>query len=323
MNVRGSLVLNLAVGLACLLVQACDRKADDTAWWEGEQEKAGLESRLDLLKYRHSIFCGGSAKDTVSLSDQVALLTRKRDELAVERGLLLTDIAALEAELSGSDRERMKRARAAALGKHFDRLTLVGGTTFENALVVKIEDLGVSIRHKHGAATLKYGDLSPAQREKFGLDAESALAAEIRDFQRQADYDRWMEKEMAALAVKHSEAAARATLESERVSKLRTAVLAKAQSDYQSRPLAKPASPIGSGSIWRRSWYEGYYDYPYRRRSVVYYIPSNCYTPSNYSSCRSSIYKPSSGGHQGTVRQPDRIQRREVPPPMIEYKKNK
>lgn len=314
-----AMVLIVLAGVSCLVFTGCERKGDESAWWDGERERVELESRLTLLKYRHGSTDPAACGDLAAMTAEAARLARHKERLGVGKVQLLTEISSMEQAMSGPDGDRRKLVRDAAIGMQFELLTAANGRTFENARVVKIEDGGVSIRHDHGAATLKYGDLTPQQRNEFGLEAESSMAAEDRSAKQQAEYDRWMDRELAAAGERRDASDARVAAENEKALRLRTAVVAAADASYQDRPLSKAATPFGSGSIWRNSWYGNYnygYGYGYldRRRTVTYYTPGTCYTPSyRPSSCASPGSRTTqSGGSGGSVR----IHR--IPPPAVE-----
>jgi hypothetical protein len=309
-----AMMMNIAAGVSCLAFSGCERKVDESAWWDGERERVELESQLTLLKYRHGSTDPAAAGDLAGMTVETARLARMKERLALGKVRLLTEISSMEDALSGPDGDRLKWVREAAIGMQFEILTAANGRTFEHARVVRIEDGGVSIRHDHGAATLKYGDLTPQQRNEFGLEAGSAMAAENRSAKQQAEYERWMEQELAAAGERRDTSAAREAAENERALRLQAAAVAEAEANDQERPLARAATPFGSGSIWRNSWYGDYnygyncgYGYRDRRRTVTYYTPATSYTPSYQPSpCRSSAYRSWQGSAAGRTVGPSR-----------------
>jgi hypothetical protein len=125
--------------------------------------------------------------------------------------------------------------------------------------------------------------LDAKQRVFFGLEADLARAAEQQETQDAADYERWVEAQMVAIddkKLKDSEIAKSDELAARRTRAEAAQVLA---ANSNVRPLARPATNVGS-----RSWsYSGSYSNYRTYRPTYRYVYYNN-TPAYY--CRPPVY---------------------------------
>ena len=131
--------------------------------------------------------------------------------------------------------------RAASIGKVMKDFTSADGRVFKDVRITRIDDGGVSIRHSNGTARLRYGDLSPAQRERYGLDREDAieryrLEAKVKNEYETAVAEKQKERSAKAAATYEAELQAEAKFAEAR----RAAILAR-ENQILSNPI--PENP--------------------------------------------------------------------------------
>jgi hypothetical protein len=134
----------------------------------------------------------------------------------------------------------------------------------------------VAFRHEHGAARLRYTELSDDQRLIFGLEEEAALAAEDRERRQALAYELSIDMELEAMRDRESEARADSIAAENNNFLASRSLMANPNHQREIRPLAQPARAFGSGSSYRRHYnYSGYrfyrpaYRYVYRHPPAV------------------------------------------------------
>lgn len=257
--------------LLCFLLQCCDNKTNDDSYWSNEHEKTELEAKLNLLSYRYASQTQHLQEDLQPPSPSQLSPTQLKKILTTQKEHLLNEIASLETEISNFNNNRLLTARAQSIGKTFSSIKLNNGREYENAWIVKIVDAGVSIRHQFGAATLRYDDLSPAQRDEFGMDQAKSIAAEKQLNQQQADFDKWINAEMLAIAKNRADRSIQDANHNKNALPLRTTSINHFNLNPICKPLASGPTPFGSGSIWKNHLdHHSYYSY----RRYTNYTPS-------------------------------------------------
>jgi hypothetical protein len=212
---------------------------------------------------------------------------------------LQRDRNALDAEIKGMEvrneefvRLAIQGLRMKALGRKFDRFSVNDGRTFENVTVTGVDDGGVAIRHEHGTARFRFAELSAGQSELFGLDERSGLAAADRERRESIAYERRIDEELDAMREKEERIAAVARRSED--ARMSRPLMAVNSSRQPASPLAKPASPVGSGYSYRSSYgYSGYRSYRPTYRYVYYHrsVPNPFYASR---ACRVGFYNPNS-----------------------------
>lgn len=277
--------LGLAAALFPVLgLVGCERTRHDAEFWEMERETIELTQRLKLAEYRYGGDRTGDAGDPALIRDRLRGQERTKQDLLRSRSDLTAEIGYLENQLGEFARADIRKRRQDAVGGKHDTLTLVDGRVFKNVTVSAVEDGGVAIRHEDGAARLGFEDLTAAQRDDFGLEESSALAAREREAREALAYERQLDEELEVLRGKQELAAAeQRRREDDRESRMLTA---RNTTEPRVSPLSKPATSFGSNSWSSRSYYRSYRP-AYR---YVYTYPS-APNPFRYSGCnRASSY---------------------------------
>jgi hypothetical protein len=279
--------------LAACLVSACDDGNNEAVFWKNERQITELAHQAGLAQYRlHFLQTEGVAqleKAKTTLSDLEARIVY----LKSEHSNLISSVGNLELRNQAFVVKDRNARREQALGMGFAVFQTRNGRVYTNVRVSEVDDSGVKIRHDHGAAGLRYADLTDDQRRIFGLEEQSALAAEKRERWDVLAYEKNMALQLEAIR-KSTRAADKAAGErAARASSSRRAALATLAShrDTESSPLAQAARPLGSGSSYRsyssRSpsyRYVYYHPAPSVSRSVG--SRSSCNTPFQYVSPR-------------------------------------
>lgn len=258
------------------LFQSCKKKQDDSVWWSQEQEKAKLTAQLDLLHFRQNQSTAPHENERRIMDEEIKRLETRRQILLEKHASLMTEVADLKYKLSSIPSiEELNKNRANSVGKRIKTLSLANGRTFQNVTVVRIEDGGVSIRHDHGAATLRFADLSPNQQIEFGMERDSALEAEKNDLSRQTAYERWISNEMQAMELRNNKVALMEQLEKNRNANFSSSLYRRTDGSGYSTPLSRPPTPVGTRSCWPHYWRNSFYYRRYGTRSTYYYPYSN------------------------------------------------
>lgn len=165
----------------------------------------------------------------------------------------------------------LRSRREAVIGKTFETFTAWSGRTYHEVSVSSVDDAGVTIRHADGAARLRYEVLSDDQRQLFGLDAESALAAAAKERTDAVEYESWIDRWWVANREKEAERDRLAAIEKA------SRIVSAPSNDQQIvaanvSPLAKPATAFSSrGSRYSRRYNR------YRSSYSNYYYPVPVY----------------------------------------------
>lgn len=264
--------------------------------WEAELTQLELQQKLELARYRLEL-----AKPIQQVFDECKEWEARLDsgaaqlaKLRLQRQTLQHQVAEGNERLTNLQRDAIQARRALMAGRNQEFLALDDGRTFEQASVVSIDDAGVSIRHRHGSIRLGIDSLSEREREVYGIERGSAIAAVERERQQAAAYGKWIDLELARLA--ELDRASKAALASHANTAIRSAALGNNRTATpRISPLAQAARPVGSGtSYWRRyhraprDWY-----YPSYRQVVVCHRPAVMVPMSCSSSTRfASVSRP-------------------------------
>jgi hypothetical protein len=269
--------------LISLAVPACNNDRDHAFSWELEQERVELEQRLKLGEYR----LGLMSPDGMSELDRLTAIVKESEQklkfLRSDKNSLTVEVNTIEQDCRNLCESAIEAQRSKSTGLRFPSLTINDGRTFINASITQVDDAGVAIRHEHGAARLRYGDLSESQRALFGLEESSALAAEEIERREAIAYEKSIEQEMELIR-EEQERNAVASRNQESSREARSLMAATSRSTPETSALSKPATPFGTGSIYRRSYDSYRYRSSYR---YTYYYPTtrNPYcTPRTYRS---------------------------------------
>ncbi len=155
--------------------------------------------------------------------------------------------------------------RAEALGKPMESFRTMEGRIYRDVVITKISAGGVSFKHADGAARLRFDELSPGQRNYFGIEEEEAAEVYREEAERREAYERLVAKrveERRALAEKEA---------AEREEARQAALVAAAQRNAATAndpsatipfyPTIKRVDTKVERSRYHRSYYGGAYGY--------------------------------------------------------------
>ena len=294
--------LLVAAAAACLVLPSCHRNTEakaDAEWWRLEAERAEVAHQVELFELRLSKKKAGD-DGFAQLQAEVEFGDTQRRELALVRDGIRHDIERSLEDMEIVRSEWMRATRATAAGREFAKFSGVRGRTYENAVITRVTDVGVEFRHATGTARLAAADLTPAQHELFGLDAETSGEAVRQEQESALAYDSWVDEQVAAAeAAAQEDEDQRIALAEEAEAAARVAPPTVASSD-DSSPRSRLSDPPRSfgrsfGSATRYSTYY-YQPYSYYRSTPYCYRPYSRYRPS-----ASVLYDPSTGGAPSRV----------------------
>lgn len=261
----------IMIVLLPVILPSCKSREGGAVFWENERELIELDQRRKLAEYRLGLSESGKAGELENLK---TLLSESGDRLLhlhAEKSALNAEIERLASRNDELSRVALGRKRSRARGMEFEAFASRDGRIFKNATITEVDDSGVAFRHEHGAARLRYAELSDEQRLFFGLDKSAALAAEQQERREALAYERRIDAELAAMQASDERAAA--LEERESVSRTSSSMLMASSSQSQLRELAQPARPFGRGTSYRR-----YYNYSGYRSYRPVYHPVYSYT---------------------------------------------
>lgn len=271
------------MAVVVLALTGCGEKSDQSVYWDTEREVVELTQKLKLAEYRLGLMPNREVVDAGAVMDNARKLDRRLSELRADQASLVDEIKDLEIRKSELVQTAIRNIRAKAHGRKFGTFATTDGRTFEDVMITGVDDGGIALRHAHGTARLRYSDLSLEQREEFGLEEKSALAAEDRERREAVAYEQRMDEELGAMREKEErEAAIAKRSEDARVS--RSLMARNNASPKPESPLSKPATTVGSGSYYRNTYGTTYRTYRPRYRYVYYYSAG----PNPYYSYRSN-----------------------------------
>jgi hypothetical protein len=193
------------IGGAILMVAGvtgCRRGGDvagDAEWWRLETERIGLAHQIELCEVRlaKAEARGAGHAEQEAVAARAALACERLSEQAAA---LEGEIEALSGRLVTAREGWLRERREAAVGKSFAEFRGAGGRGYRDVVVTRVTEIGIEFRHATGVARLAAADLSADQRDAFGLEAASALAALADERQAAEAYGSWVDQRVAAAA---------------------------------------------------------------------------------------------------------------------------
>jgi DNA repair exonuclease SbcCD ATPase subunit len=187
----GIIVLVLAgVGLSLLVDRRFSfsqgKAALETVIKANEEDLADLTARKDDLQAdleRHVPRRTGNAAELAQLTTASADLGKRLDEARMQVGSLENEIPKLEEGFSHYRDQYRQSEWTRAVGESLGSLTIRGGREYRHAVIARVTDVGLEIRHEEGIARLQAPDLSAELRDRFQWDdarRTRALQEEIR-----------------------------------------------------------------------------------------------------------------------------------------------
>lgn len=284
---------------ACLVLPSCQRNTEakaDSEWWRLEAERVAVAHQVELFELRLSKQKTGD-QGFAALQAEVEAGDARRRELAFVRDGIRQDIERTKVAVETAKSEWMRTTRAAAAGREFAKFTGARGRTYENAVITRVTDVGVEFRHATGTARLAAANLTPAQHELFGLDAEVAGEAIREEQEATLAYNSWVDEKVAAAeAVQKEESERLAVADAPQSSRATPSVAVSTEETSSRSRLHEPPRSFGgsSGTVWYSSYY-----YRPNYRSYSTYCPSYAYP--RYRPSASVLYDPSTGGAPARV----------------------
>lgn len=271
---RSSVLKWLSFLLVTISCTSCQQRREDQVFWELEQSRIELQERLNLAEYRLQQHDGGKFDEWKALSAARDASMRRIQQLESERAALVEEIASLERDSSEMELAWIQQQRSNSLGKTFERLTTKNGRVLENASVTRIDDGGVSIRHEHGAAKLRFDDLTTEQQNLFGLSESRAQVALNREKVASAAYDQQVEQQLQVARDQQLAKQDTQALEKRRASARVSPQQTSLASNRSDNPLRQPATRFGS-----RSWSSDSFVRSRRPTYRYYYLTNGCSNP--------------------------------------------
>jgi septal ring factor EnvC (AmiA/AmiB activator) len=131
-----------------------------------------LESRLTETEPKRRALM----ETRTSLDRKLPALTTRRKSLTDTMGNLKQTLPALEAEFARYRSAYRDAARAAAVGESLGTLTVRGGREYRQAVINRVTDVGLEIRHENGIARVQAPELDQAMQDRFQWEDEARRA---------------------------------------------------------------------------------------------------------------------------------------------------
>lgn len=107
---------------------------------------------------------------------EISELGSRRVSLIASRDGLGKSISALKKEFSQYAAKYREVSRTAAVGQSLGNLTVRGGREYRQAVISRVTDVGLEIRHEHGIARIQAPDLDQAMQDRFQWNDEERRA---------------------------------------------------------------------------------------------------------------------------------------------------
>lgn len=235
--------------------------------WALKTEKIETEQKIALLEVRLENRRAEADRRLTDIETKIA--ANERDIARLREKLVAAESAARPVIIRDA---AMDARRQAWLGKHLDRLELIGGKELQDVKITSITDSGMLVRHAHGSARLGCDDFPPDRRKEFGLDVSLEKIARAEEVVRNAAYEKSIETPAAVVAARKREAEEKREQDALHARLAYQREQARIESKSKNRALAQPARRFGTGSIYSyRRYYGGGYHYYSPSRSVRYY----------------------------------------------------
>lgn len=290
-----------AAAAACFVLPSCQRNTEakaDSEWWRLEAERVEVAHQVELFELRLSKQKSGD-QGFAALEAEVEAGDARRRDLTLVRDGIRQDLERSREAVEVAKSEWMRATRAAVTGREFAKFTGARGRTYQNAVITRVTDVGVEFRHATGTARLAAADLTPAQHELFGLDAEIAGEAIRQEEEAALAYGSWIDEQVAvAEAVEKEEEERVALAAASNPPRVTPSVAATLEESSSRSRLSEPPRSFGrsSGPVWYSS--SSYYYRPYYRSYSAYCRP---YASTRYRPSASVFYDPCTGGAPARV----------------------
>lgn len=132
---------------------------------ESSRKLAELEPKLRTL-----------ASTRESLRSQLSEADSRNASLTASRDSLRKSIPTLSDGFSQYRKKYRESTWAAAVGQSLGNLRIRGGREYHQAVIVRVTDVGLEIRHEHGIARIQAPDLDQAFQDRFQWNDEERRA---------------------------------------------------------------------------------------------------------------------------------------------------
>jgi hypothetical protein len=251
---------SIVIASAALLLTSCDQTNSDLGWWELEQDRIELNTRLELRKLKYDRAPSGSAASELNAcNDLIKQQSIKINVLYDKKKALSEDLLALEKQLPSFKIATVQQRRQSAIGMDLPQISVRSGREHREVKIKSIDDLGVTISHTMGIARLRVDELKPKQQYFFGLDADMAKEAAKKEAIAIASYESTLRQYMIEKEAAEKKAAI-AKLRDERAAKTQQILLAAQEPAVERRstlsaPPPRPRAIRASTKRVRRSNY--------------------------------------------------------------------
>ncbi len=123
-------------------------------------ERSRLLSLQESKRHGESLNREGRLRGAESLFE-------RRKTLEDSRIQLLDSVSKLEAGFLRCRADYRRKAWAAAVGEEMGNLTLRSGRKYQDAVITRVTDVGLEIRHADGIARIQAPDLDPKMQDRF------------------------------------------------------------------------------------------------------------------------------------------------------------
>jgi hypothetical protein len=180
----GVIVLVMAgIGLSLLVDRRFADSETVTATKEAIQAGAEEIERLEFFLHRGTRELAGAepARRTLVVSLASARrdlenLSKRRETLQRSRDQLRSAVATIGRESANYRGKYREFARAAAIGQSLGTLQIRGGREYHQAVITRVTEVGLEIRHEHGMARVQAPDLGAALQDRFQWNEEERRA---------------------------------------------------------------------------------------------------------------------------------------------------
>ncbi len=190
----GMIVLVMAgVGLSLVVDR---RMKSSSSVSDAQRDVAMAEEELASLRAYHAdrsfILENHGSKMKSGLADhkeirrKIVTLNQRQAELEANRSSLQAALPLLKDEFSRYRAEYRRQTWSGAAGEKLGTLTIRGGREYQDAVITRVTDVGIEIRHKDGIARVQAPDLGEKWQDRFQWSDEerrARLNQELADHQ--------------------------------------------------------------------------------------------------------------------------------------------
>jgi hypothetical protein len=114
----------------------------------------------------------GSSQTYQEVTSKLEKQQQRRADLGRTRSELVATIASLRQEFSKVRADYRHKTWTEAIGEKLGDLSVRGGRVYGQAIISRVTDVGLEIRHEHGIARIQWPDLDIKLQERFQWDEE-------------------------------------------------------------------------------------------------------------------------------------------------------